>query len=78
MQVGKNSTFSDINMPGIFEDVPRYKVYSPDLIVRTPIQPIEVCGFVINIFFMLVLTKNQRQLCLNRNSTSQAIFNKME
>jgi hypothetical protein len=57
-------------MPGIFESIPRQKVYTGGQIIDTPIQPVEICGFVTNIVFMIVLTKYQKDLSLNRNEIS--------
>lgn len=61
-------------MPGIFESLPREKTYRDAegklLVIEAPIQPIEICGFVTNIVFMIVLTKYQKDLSLNRNEIS--------
>lgn len=71
VQVGGKdaSGFDDVHMPGIFEDVPRYKAYqvgNEQVVIATPLQPVEVCGFVLNIVFMFVLSAYRKDLNMSR------------
>lgn len=43
--------------PGIFEDIPRMKEYTGGEKIPTPINPVEIGGFVVNIILMIVLTR---------------------
>lgn len=63
--------------PGIFEDIPRYKTYTGGEKIVTPINPVEVCGFVLNIIFMIVLMKYQTAITESRNEFQTELFEKM-
>ena len=72
-----NIQFLFSSAPGIFEDVPRYKEYNGGEKILTPINPVEIGGFVLNIIFMIVLARFQTDITKDRDGITTELFEKM-
>lgn len=72
-----NIQFLFTKIQGIFENIPRQKEYTGGEIIPTPIHPVEICGFVLNIIFMIVITRYQKEQTQSRNEFQDSIFKAM-
>jgi hypothetical protein len=72
-----NIQFLFTEAPGLFEDIPRVKEYTGGEKIDTPINPVELAGFVVNIIFMIVLIRYQQVINDNRNAFQVGLFEKM-
>lgn len=72
-----NIQFLFKSAPGIFEDVPREKTYTGGEKIKTPINPVEIGGFVVNIIFMIVINRYQKDLTESRHEFQTNLFEKM-